>query len=187
MQNQAGEVMLAVECKAPRMSIAARFGEAPGEDRGYEEIAKGVMQLWRFQAHCRQQVAPIRLTPDAKLLVLTLDEWFAGRGTIIPNIFERAHALADASVHEIPRENRRPVAFCTVSELEETLATATVGSLLHAVEIASGEQVGWIFSSLHQEVEAPKTAPKDYAFQDRLGGMLPWYGRVQELGDEEVA
>jgi hypothetical protein len=50
--------LLAIECKASRMSIGARFGEAPGEDRGYEEIAKGVMQLWRFHVHSRLNVAP---------------------------------------------------------------------------------------------------------------------------------
>ena len=73
------------------MSIAARFGESPDEDRGYEEIAKGVMQLWRFHARARAQIALVRLATETKLLILTLDEWFAGRSTIIPKILERAH------------------------------------------------------------------------------------------------
>lgn len=185
MRDEAGRVLLAIECKASRMSVAARFGETPDEDRGYEEIAKGVMQLWRFHAHSRQQIAPTRLAPDAKLLILTLDEWFAGRSTIVPKIIERANALADASAHAIPAEDRRPVAFCTISELENALATATVASLLKTVEVASGERVGWIFSTLHQDVEAEKTEPKDYPFHDALGDLLPWYLRLQELREDD--
>lgn len=185
MHDRHGVVSMAIECKASRMSVAARFGEAPGEDRGYEEIAKGMMQLWRFYAHSRLGIAPTRLADDVKLLILTLDEWFAGRSTIIPQILERAHVLADASAHAISREDRLPVAFCTISELEDVLRTATAASLLETVEIASGERVGWIFSSLHQDAESAKTEPKDYPFQEALGDLLPWYGRLQDLGDDE--
>ena len=185
MHDRHGLVSLAIECKASRMSIAARFGEAPGEDRGYEEIAKGMMQLWRFYAHSRLGIAPTRLADDVRLLILTLDEWFAGRSTIIPQILERAHVLADASAHAISREDRLPVAFCTISELEDVLRTATAASLLETVEIASGERVGWIFSSLHQDAESAKTEPKDYPFQEALGDLLPWYGRLQDLRDDE--
>lgn len=185
MRDGDGAVLLAIECKASRMSVGARFGEAPGEDRGYEEIAKGVMQLWRFRAHSRLEIAPSRLADDAKLLILTLDEWFAGRATIIPQILERAHVLADASAHAISREDRLPIAFCTISELEDVLRTATAASLLETVEIASGERVGWIFSSLHQDAESAKTEPKDYPFQEALADLLPWYGRLQDLGDDE--
>ena len=167
------------------MSIAARFGESPDEDRGYEEIAKGVMQLWRFHARARAQIALVRLATETKLLILTLDEWFAGRSTIIPKILERAHKLADASAHVIPAEDRQPVAFCTVSELEDALATATVKSLLRAVEIASGERVGWIFSSLHQDLDEQKTDPKDFPFRESLNGLLPWFGKLQQLKDDD--
>jgi len=185
MHNQRGVVSLAIECKASRMSVAARFGEIPGEDRGYEEIAKGVMQLWRFYAHSRLGIAPTRLADDVKLLILTLDEWFAGRSTIISHILERAHVLADASAHAISRKHRPPVAFCTISELEDVLQTATAASLLETVEIASGERVGWIFSILHQDTESAKAEPKDFPFQEALGDLLPWYGRLQNLADDQ--
>lgn len=185
MRDGDDAVSLAIECKASRMSVAARFGEAPGEDRGYEEIAKGVMQLWRFHAHSRLNIAPTRLADNAKLLILTLDEWFAGRSTVIPQIIERAHVLADASAHAIPGEDRLPVAFCTISELEDVLPTATVASLLETVEIACGERLGWIFSSLHQDVASAKTELKNYPFEDALGDLLPWYRRLQELGDDD--
>jgi hypothetical protein len=183
MTNDRGEVLLSIECKASRMSIKAQFGDLPEEDRGYEEIAKGVMQLWRFHAHARAKTAPMRLTTDVQLMVLTLDEWFAGRSKIIPKVIARAHALADASPHLIPAEDRRAVGFCTISELEEVLTTATAESLQGAVRIASGDKAGWMFSKLHQDMEAQKTGPKDFPFEEALSELLPWFGKVRELGD----
>jgi hypothetical protein len=181
MFSQAGEVQLAIECKASRMSIKARFGEMPEEDRGYEEIAKGVMQLWRFFTHCRGQIASHNLATDAQGIILTMDEWFAGRSTVIPQIMQRAHQLADASAHSIPQADRVPVAFCTILELEQVLQTATVKSLLETVRVGSGHQAGWMFSILHQEVNAEKTEPKPYPFWEALGELLPWWERLDDL------
>ncbi|MEA3065503.1 MAG: hypothetical protein QOJ27_1955 [Sphingomonadales bacterium] len=187
MLENDGVVELAIECKASRMSVTARFGEIPEEDRGYEEIAKGVMQLWRFFAHCRERVAPNCLAAGARGMILTMDEWFAGRSTIIPQIIERANELADASAHEIPAEDRRPVAFCTISELEVVLSTATAASLQEAVRIGSGDRQGWIFSIVHEEAEAAKAEPRDYPFVEALGELLPWYARLAELtADDET-
>ncbi|MEP4337361.1 MAG: hypothetical protein ABJ360_13450, partial [Roseobacter sp.] len=170
-----GTVQLVIECKASRMSVNARFGEAPEEDRGYEEIAKGVMQLWRFFAHCGKENGPNRLVDNPQGMILTLDEWFAGRATVIPEIMERAGELADGSAHPISLEDRRSVAFCTVSELESVLKTATIASLLETVEIGSGDRAGWIFSTLHREAKAEKTEQKEYPFEQALGELLPWY------------
>lgn len=184
MHDDHGAVKLVIECKASRMKVTARFGEAPEEDRGYEEIAKGVMQLWRFFTHCRLQVAPDHLAVDAQGIILTMDEWFAGRSTVIPQIMTRANELADASAHEIPVVDRRAVAFCTISELEAVLSTATSMSLLETVRIGSGDRAGWIFSILHGETEAEKTAPRNYPFQEALGDLLPWYARLAELRED---
>lgn len=185
MLDRTGAVTLTIECKAPRMSLAARFGEAPEGDRGYEEIAKGVMQSWRFAAHARRQLAPVARAPGAQALVLTLDEWFAGRSTVIPAIMARAHALADASPHGIDPEDRGPIAFCTISELEDVLRTATAASLREALVLASGERVGWMFSILHQETVAAKAPDRPYPFDDALGDVLPWYARLGDLTAEQ--
>ncbi|TPG22258.1 hypothetical protein EAH87_00035 [Sphingomonas koreensis] len=184
MRGADGTVRLAIECKASRMGLGAKFGSAPEDDRGYEEIAKGVMQLWRFNAHCRRQIAPFRTSIDAEGMILTMDEWFAGRSTVIPHILERAHRMADDSAHRIEDGDRRPVAFCTISELESVLATATPASLLETVRIGSGDRAGWIFSLLHDEAKAEKSEPKPYPFANDLGQLLPWYERVAEMRED---
>ena len=186
MLDNDGAVALAIECKASRMGVTARFGEVPAEDRGYEEIAKGIMQLWRFFAHCRKQITTNRLAVDAQGLILTIDEWFAGRSAVIPQIVKRAHELANASAHEISLEDRRPVAFCTISELEFVLDTATVASLQDAIRIGSGDRQGWMFSSLHQESEEEKTELKRYPFLKELDALLPWYAQIAGLKDDDL-
>jgi len=183
MRSDDGEVQLAIECKASRMSVTARFGEAPEGDRGYDEIAKGVMQLWRYYAHCRQGVADDRLAEGAQGMILTMDEWFAGRSTVISQIVARANELADASAHEIPLADRRPVAFCTISELEVVLATATPASLQETVQVGSGDRAGWIFSILHDELLSEKAMPRPYPFEDALNELLPWHGRLRDMSD----
>ena len=122
-----------------------------------------------------------RLASDSQGIILTMDEWFAGRSTVIPLIIQRANELADASAHTIPLEDRRPVAFCTISELEQVLPTATTASLLETVRIGSGDKVGWIFSSLHQEAEAEKAEPKRYPFEEALSQLLPWWRKFDDL------
>jgi hypothetical protein len=184
MFDSTDAVQLAIECKASRMSVTARFGAAPEEDRGYEEIAKGVMQLWRYFAHCRAEIAPHSLARDVQGLILTMDEWFAGRSTVIAQIIQRANELADASPHVIPQADRRPVAFSTISELELVLSTATTASLLETVRVGTGEKVGWIFSTIHQEVQTEKTEPKHYPFEEALGELLPWWRNFDDLPDE---
>lgn len=177
-------VRLAIECKANHMTLDARFGETPDEERGYEEIAKGVMQLWRYFAHCRQRRVHSVLDDAASGMILTLDDWFAARSTIIPKILARANTLADQNPHQILAVDRRSIAFCTISELEDCLTTATVESFFETVGIASAERQGWIFAALHQECTGPKTEPKPYPFDNALGDLLPWFSRLETLGED---
>lgn len=45
----------AFECKARKLSLAARYGEAyPDAKDGIEELAKGVFQLWKYVSHTRR-------------------------------------------------------------------------------------------------------------------------------------
>lgn len=170
---------LVIECKASRMSVAARFGEDPSDERGYQEIARGIFQVWRFFAHCRRGITGRTTAPGAKGVILTLDDWLTARSSMIDQLLTRANALADRD-GGIEPEDRRPVAFCSISEFEIALKTATEQSFLTAIEIATGERRGWVFFALHDEVDVPKTAPKTYPFAERVGELLPWYEQIGE-------
>lgn len=174
------QVRVAIECKAVRMSIGARFGEDPSGERGYEEIAKGIFQLWRFFSHARQGSASCTATADAVGMLLTLDEWFAARPLAIESIQARAHVLADDSGIDIRPVDRRPVAFCTIADLERSLASATEDSLLSAVDVAATEKQGWIFSIVHQEVEGRRTELNPYPFDDAVNELIPWFREIDD-------
>lgn len=175
---------LAIECKALRMTVAARFGDEPQDERGYDEIVRGVFQLWRFFAHCRLGLTGRDVTDVARGVILTLDDWFAARHSILEQLLERAHARADQEKVPILPIDRRPIAFCSISEIEQTLRTATGASFLATIELAAGEKLGWIFPMVHQDVEAPKTEPKDFPFENEVCDLLPWYRRIGEMADD---
>lgn len=179
-------VSMAVECKAGRMGIVVRFGEQSAGVEGYEEFAKAVVQLWRFFAHCRDGLTPFTINEQTCGLVLTLDDWFDGRSAMIPALLQRANELADESTHDIPVQDRRPIAFCSISDLEVSLETATEQSILESVRVASGEKQGWLFSSVHSEVKAAKTDAKEYHFADAVSGLLPWFGMIGEIKDDAI-
>ena len=161
ISNSDGSVRFAIECKADWMGINARFGEDPSGERGYEEIAKGIIQAWRFFAHSRVGLTNRAISTDAKCIVLTLHEWFAGRSKLLEKVLQRANELADGAKAKIDGEDRRPVAFCTISELETVFRTATEASFFGTVDMAASEERrGWIFSTLHADSTELKTEPK---------------------------
>lgn len=176
VSNLKNEVTLVIECKAARMSIAARFGEDPSEERGYEEMAKGVAQIWRFYSHCRRKYSGRDALSGSKGLILALDDWFIARGPMIELVLKRAHSLADRMDPDIIIEDRRPVAFASIAELENVMETATIESFQATIDLAStADRLGWMFSSLHQELDVPKAQHRPYQFQEDIARLLPWW------------
>ena len=54
------ECRLVAECKAKRMTVAARFGEDPLNQAaaGFDELGKGVFQIWRHFSFVRRGLLP---------------------------------------------------------------------------------------------------------------------------------
>ncbi|UNU44494.1 hypothetical protein EAO27_18600 [Sphingopyxis sp. YF1] len=178
-----GNVLLAIECKARWMGAEVRFGEKPNVEKDYDEIISGVYQAWRFFSDCRRGLTGRSASPKAIGLVLALDEWFAARSAALDRVIAEAHARADAN-GDILAEDRRPIAFCSIHELETVLKTATEESLLGALDDLASKPKGWIFSSLHSDFDAPKTSCKPYPFHADLFEMLPWYQRISMAAED---
>jgi hypothetical protein len=65
-----------IECKAKRMSFAARYADDPVSEAaiGFDELAKGIFQLWRFFAHARcGWTGTLTLAPDCQPVIVTAD------------------------------------------------------------------------------------------------------------------
>ncbi|RCK20340.1 hypothetical protein [Thalassospira lucentensis] len=167
------------ECKATRMSYEARFAENPLNQaaRGYQEIAKGVFQIWRFIAHCRSGSVPdCKLSDEVCGVVLTLDTWLTASFELQAKVIDYAKTMAAAKNPEIEEQDQIPVVFCPIEELEFTVQDATEESFRHAIKEASIEKYqGWALSSVHQDVCPDIKMANPYPFDGKITKLLPWW------------
>lgn len=168
-------VLCAVECKAKRMSFEARFADDPmvADARGFDEMAKGIFQLWRFFAHARRGItAPLSVAGDCQGVIVTADSWLTMARNQAEQVLAAANRLADQE-GDIGMEDRRDIAFCQIDDVEFALQHGTADSFLAACrEVASGEKKGWMLSVAHS---ANQDLSRPYPFRDRIKELLPWF------------
>lgn len=176
-----GQMAVILECKARRMSYNARFGEDPigAASDGYDEMAKGAFQIWRYISHVRRGILPrIDLSADVRGLVVTLDTWLSMGGPIIEEVLVRARAKAAESDKEIIEADQIPVRFCHIDDLEKAFASATEDSFFETVIRATDdEHRGWMFERVHNKFHPDLPETRDYPFTDRMPEVVGvWWG-----------
>jgi len=173
--SQDGEIVMIGECKAKRMSFEARFADDPYDsaERAYDELAKGVFQVWRFASHVRRGLVPGRRLAEGWLAsVITVDPWLSMARNEERRVVERANAMADEAA-DIEAKDRRPVPVCPIEDIEYVLQNGDSDTLLQALrEVSAGEKQGWILSTAHA---APVGEERPYPFTDRIAEILPWW------------
>jgi len=186
-----GRLSVAFECKATRMSHRARFAEDPAaeDQRGYAEIANGVFQLWRFASHVRRGMAgDLQLDANPIGVVLTLDTWLTMAMPLQEKVLTLALEIASKRDPEVQEQDRIPIVFCPVVDLEQTLETATPASFLRAIRAAAVEpHKGWMLPNVHRDLEPNAERQRDYPFADQLDSVLPWWGRLSALRKDQAA
>jgi hypothetical protein len=180
-----GETMLIAECKAKRMPLLTRFGENPLKDpraqAGFDEVAKGIFQIWRFKSHVRQGFIPNeQIHAGAIGLVLTIDNWLTLARGRYDDFLARAMALADDD-GGITEADRCPVSFCSIVDLEHSLMTASFDSFAAALrDIATAEFAGWHFAHVHDRHSPKGIEARPYPFRKKVGEVLPWWDALGE-------
>lgn len=174
-----GEVKIAIECKARRMGVAARFALDPIEEakEAYSEISKGVVQHWRYIMDCAIGVVPVakRCGDLSRHLVVTLDTWTDG-GTAVPEIEKLAHQRAD--VLHIPTKHRRPVAITTIHDFEHVMERGTLQQIEAAIDAITTNEIyrGWAlataFDDLHGGID-----PVLFDIDSLIANTAPWWSR----------
>ncbi|MGR3503563.1 hypothetical protein [Pseudaestuariivita sp.] len=150
-----GQLDIALECKATRMSQEAMFGKDPHVARGYEDMTKAVFQLWRFFSHCRRGVTGFDLRDDAVGVVLTLDNCLTMAESLRLEVLEDAETMAKQKEPEITAQDRRPITFVAIPELARVLSVATPTTFKEAlIEIHSDERMGWRLDALFLTLRA---------------------------------
>jgi len=187
LMHRNGACRLVIECKAKKMSVAARYGDNPVQAAaaGFSEIAKAIFQIWRHLSHVRRgMVADEIMADEAVGLVLTLDPWMQMTRRRRQQLEAQAIQLADADGHILPQD-RRPVAFCAIEDLEAVLRLATMDSFLLTVrEGSSAERGGWRLRGLYDIVAPDVNVGRAYPFEDRIGAHYDWWDRLGEADPE---
>jgi len=173
--SQNNEIVMVGECKAKRMSFEARFADEPYDsaEGGYDELAKGVFQIWRFASHVRRGLVPGRRLADGWLAsVITVDPWLSMARNEERRVIERANAMAD-EIGGIDAVDRRPVPVSPIEDIEYVLQHGDAETLLDAIRaVSGGEKQGWILSMAHA---ARIDEERPYPFMDRIAEILPWW------------
>lgn len=177
------QLVLAIECKATKLTYLAQFAEDPfeAERKQYLQIAKAVFQLWRFFSHVRRGLVHEDIAVDAPGVVLTLDSFLVLSRELQNKVIKEASALADQEGN-ILAEDRRHIIFCSIDDLEIVLSRSTEDIFLGTLRAAQSEQYrGWRLREINREVRAElgEIEPKKFPFE--LGTVLPWWARVKEL------
>jgi hypothetical protein len=173
------QVVLAIECKTTKLTFEAQFAENPEvvAAQGFEQIAKGIFQLWRFFSHARRNLyADGAVSPDALGIVLTMDGWMQMARGLRDTALERARELAAVDPNIIDADMRR-VVFASVQELNSTLAQTEKQDFLAVLRHATTEKYdGYGLPEVARDCGVPlvrKNYPMDVA------DLLPWWGALK--------
>jgi hypothetical protein len=178
-------IVAAIECKAKRMSFDARYADDPvvSASVGFDELAKGMFQIWRFLSHARRGLTgDIAVAPSCRGVIVTADSWLTMASRQAEQVIATAMAMADAE-GAIDEVDRREIAFCPIDDVEYALQHGTGDSFLGACsEVASGEKKGFMLSVAHA---AFRDRERQYPFKGCIGDLLPWMRSASEAEEPE--
>jgi hypothetical protein len=174
-----GEALSVIcECKATRMPIGARYSESPvaTDAPGYEELAKGVFQIWRFASHVRRGIVEREwMRPGACGVVITLDSWFSMSSRPLQQVFEMAQAMALKDPN-LTDQDKIPVTFGYIDDVETTLSRTDPAGFLSVVRAAaSAKYQGWSLFATMRDLLPELGDPRDYPFDAEIKDHVRWW------------
>jgi hypothetical protein len=172
-------ISVVIECKATRMSYEARFSEDPvaAAKRAYNELAKGVFQIWRFASHVRRGLVKGRvIAPDLNGIVLTLDTWLSMAQPMQREVIAEARRMSEDREPKMEEIDRVHVKFVPCTDLEQAYRRSGPSSLLKAMKAATTERYdGFLLHSVHEEFAPTPSIDNGYPFSEKLGEVLSWW------------
>lgn len=121
-----GRVEVLIECKAKKLPLLAQTSlvESAARTVAVTEIAKGVVQLCRFeQAVLNGSVPGFRYGESPILLLVTLDAWIFTGSDIMGEVYRVAKEIAVVQGVSTERIDKRAVVMCTATELDQIAST----------------------------------------------------------------
>jgi hypothetical protein len=181
-----GEIVAVFECKATKLSFDAQFSENPmvAAKSAYDQMTKGIFQLWRFFSHARRGLFNAEpVAANAHGVLLTMETWFAMAKELQAKAVEDARAKA-AGDPNITDADMRPIVFCAVSELEDTLGWADEDSFLDLLKRSSEERFrGWSIMAVQREAQL-QAQKKWRKFPFSMEEVMPWWSKIEDTKAE---
>ena len=170
-----------IECKSAKLSYAAQFSSNPLEDAAqqYEQLAKGIQQIWRFSSHLRcGYIKDIAFDELIYGMVLTNDNWIEVSGDIRDDVFELANSIA--SEDEILEKNRCGIVFCHIREYEQFLMSYNEQEVRSIISTYIEKSYpGWALTKAAEDAGFSPSKVKSYPFD--VNDVLPWWNQLDEL------
>ncbi|WSH56582.1 hypothetical protein U8P68_17195 [Rhizobium ruizarguesonis] len=167
-------ISIVLECKATKLTYLSQYADEPVQEarKGYEQIAKGIAQLWRFFAHARLGLFNCRpVSPEAVGILLTLDAWLPMSVELQDEVRDIARSLV-AKDTDITEADMRRVIFCPMQDLADTAIISTEAQFRQTIARAVEDDFrGWALREIRRKIdqsENPHEFPLDY------GDVLPW-------------
>lgn len=180
--RKSGNIVAVIECKATKLTYAAQFGENPFDEAAdkYKQLVNGIFQIWRFFSHARRgfyKGDPV--SPDAIGVLLTLDAWMQMSSGLRDRALSEAKTLTEADP-QITDEDRRPIAFAAVSELDSILRVSTDDELLRAfINATSDNYRGWALFEVRRDAGGPLSGSKPFPLN--FSALLPWFEDISAM------
>lgn len=176
-----GELVAVIECKATKLTHGAQFADDPLSLAGdaYDQISKGVAQLWRFFSDVRRGVfnqEPV--AQSAHAVLLTLDNWLQTSVELRSNVIAKAKGLI-RNDPDVIEADMRSVVFCSMQDLTDVLHVSDEDDLPASFSGAvESEFLGWSLLNVRRKVGGQN---KNKQFPLQIEELLPWW---QSFGKE---
>lgn len=172
-------VYLAIECKAKKMPIGAKFGEVSNIllEPGIRELAAGVLQIWRYFAFMEKGVTGNGVVDDDAIgMLLLLDPWADLSTLMYEEIFRQARILASKEKTPLSDTAMRQVVIASVQDLEYVLERCSGESFLSMLKVASTkDREAWHLGSVHDQLPNAPSERKTFPFKQRVAQLAPWW------------
>ncbi|TGQ73011.1 MAG: hypothetical protein E5V49_02355 [Mesorhizobium sp.] len=178
--SETNSVIAAIEIKGRRQNATIRFGENPTKDfaEAYEDLSKGVFQLWKYLADSSKGLIPgeFAASEDTILGVCTLDNWIESAFGTEADVCAMAHRKADAHVRGIPPEYRKHVPIFSLSDMEFVLSRSDVETLIDIMRAATTDEYrGWLLASIFSSKFPSRSAVEDALPFGDVNKNVPWW------------
>lgn len=178
--NDFDELRVVIECKSRRIPYKVRSSPNPFVENNevYDDLVKGVVQIWRYMADVRREKADCNYTISADIVgvVLMLEPWLQMHAETIREIRERAISHCQKQP-EIEAVDQIEIAFVAMDDWEYSIQKIGAREFLSALNRhASPKKHGYLLNSSIEELkqeDEPSIARYDY--YGGISRLVSWW------------